>query len=109
MITGALFFCYALLCLGRNFSPLIAPRKSHKLVTEGMYQYMRHPFYAGQIFLGLGWAAVSLSESRLLLALLLAVILDFKARQEEKKLIERYGGEYEKYMRTVNRFIPTLG
>lgn len=108
MVAGLVSFSYSLLSLGRNFSPLVAPRKSHSLVTSGMYSYMRHPFDAGLLLLAAGWAAVSLSESRMLLTLALGVLLDYKARKEEQALVERYGSEYEAYMKTVNRFVPNL-
>ena len=31
--------------LGRNFSPTLVVREQHRLVTAGIYGYMRHPMY----------------------------------------------------------------
>jgi hypothetical protein len=36
MAAGVVFAIYALLSLGRNLSPMPAPRKNHQLVTSGM-------------------------------------------------------------------------
>lgn len=35
--------------LGRNWTPTLAIRNGHKLVTEGVYRSIRHPMYAAHI------------------------------------------------------------
>lgn len=105
---GAIAALYSVISLGRSFSPLVAPRKNNELVRTGMYQYMRHPLYAGLILLSFGLAAVTYSETRLVLALLLQMILTYKARKEEEGMLEAHGAAYEEYMREVDRFFPTL-
>ena len=105
---GAIATLYSVISLGRSFSPLVAPRRNNELVRTGMYQYMRHPLYAGLIMLAFGLAAVTYSETRLVLALLLQMVLTYKARKEEEGMVEKHGEEYEEYMRTVDRFFPTL-
>lgn len=108
MVIGGVLCLWSVICLGRSFSPLVTPRRNHALVTTGMYQYMRHPLYAGLLLLAFGLASISHSESRLLLAMLLYAILDYKAQQEEKALVQRYGDEYKEYMDRVSRFAPVL-
>ncbi len=39
--------------LGDNWSPKIAVHKGHKLVTVGVYKYMRHPLYIAHLL----WSA----------------------------------------------------
>ena len=108
MIAGALTAVYAMFSLGRNFTPLVTPRKRSQLVKDGMFQYMRHPVYAGCILLAFGLAAVSYSESRMLLSALLYFILDFKASREEASMVDKHGEEYEEYQASVGRFFPKL-
>jgi protein-S-isoprenylcysteine O-methyltransferase Ste14 len=108
LLTGAIFFIYSVVSLGRSFSPLIAPRRNNELVTSGMYQYMRHPLYAGLLLLAFGLAAVTYSETRLVLALLLQAVLTYKAKKEEESLLERHGESYSEYMKEVDRFFPSL-
>ena len=108
MLSGAIACLFACFSLGRSFSPLIAPRNQNELVTTGMYQYMRHPFYAGLILLSYGLAAVTYNETRLVLALLLFLVLHYKAKQEEMALLERHGDAYTTYSKDVGRFFPTL-
>eukprot|EP00798_Chlamydomonas_sp_ICE-L_P008064 gene8064-1301_t len=93
---GAVYILYSLICLGRNMSPMPAPRKRHKLITSGMYGIVRHPMYGGVLFTALGWAAVTMSETRLALSLILWFVLEMKIKYEEDALSARYA-EYADY------------
>jgi len=99
---------YGLISLGRNFSPLPAPRKNHKLVTSGLYAHVRHPIYGGLIMAALGLAAISRNEGRLALAILMWVVLEYKASFEENSLVQRYGAEYKAYAAKTKKLIPFL-
>jgi protein-S-isoprenylcysteine O-methyltransferase Ste14 len=108
MLAGSIACIFSCICLGRSFSPLVSPRKNNELVTTGMYQYMRHPFYAGLILLAFGLAAVTYCETRLLLACLLSLVLNYKAKKEEAVMHEKHGDAYDEYSHNVDRFFPTL-
>ena len=47
--------------LGTLFTFELSIRKDHKLITSGPYAYVRHPSYAGLIFLYSGWCLCHLS------------------------------------------------
>jgi protein-S-isoprenylcysteine O-methyltransferase Ste14 len=84
--------------------PLLAERTS-QLVEDGLFAVMRHPIYAGQILITLGWSLLRSSFATLLLSLMYAVFLDLKGRREETVLSERFSG-YADYARRVRRFLP---
>ena len=84
--------------------PLLAERTSH-LVQDGIYAVMRHPIYAGQILVTLGWSLLRNSFATVVLSLIYAVFLDLKGRREEAVISERFS-EYADYARRVRRFIP---
>lgn len=71
-------------------------------------QYMRHPLYAGLIWLGFGLSAVTYSETRFVLSCLLFSVLNYKAAKEEEAMLEKHGDDYASYMQQLQRFIPTL-
>jgi protein-S-isoprenylcysteine O-methyltransferase Ste14 len=75
------------------------------LISDGIYRSLRHPIYAGVMLLGIGWALLTASVFALGLALLLAVVLDLKARREEVWLRERFAG-YAEYATRTRRFLP---
>jgi protein-S-isoprenylcysteine O-methyltransferase Ste14 len=91
--------------LGDSLTAVPRPRDDASLVQDGIYARVRHPMYAGIVGLGLGWALVTLSLPALVVALLLALVLDLKARREEEWLAERYTG-YPEYRSRTHRFIP---
>jgi protein-S-isoprenylcysteine O-methyltransferase Ste14 len=93
---------YGLFSLGRSFSPLASPRKKHRLVTTGLYAHIRHPIYGGMVLAALGLAAITRSEGRLALAILLWFIVEQKAKFEEAALAQRYGEEYAAYKKATS-------
>lgn len=97
----------ALLDLGRSLTPVPRPRPDGRLVTSGIYSHLRHPIYAGMILASIGWSALTRSLAVLVVALLLAALLDAKARREEGWLVERYP-DYEAYRRRSKRFVPRV-
>jgi protein-S-isoprenylcysteine O-methyltransferase Ste14 len=97
----------ALVDLGRSLTPVPRPRPDGRLVTTGIYSHVRHPIYAGMILAGIGWSAITRSLAAFAVALLLAALLDAKARREEAWLVERYP-DYEEYRRRSKRFVPRV-
>jgi protein-S-isoprenylcysteine O-methyltransferase Ste14 len=91
--------------LGDSLTAVPRPRDDASLVQDGIYARVRHPMYAGIVGLGLGWALVTLSLPALVAALVLALVLDLKARREEGWLAERYAN-YPEYRSRTHRFIP---
>ncbi|MGH2580892.1 MAG: methyltransferase family protein [Actinomycetota bacterium] len=91
--------------LGQSRTAMPRPRDDATLIRDGIYARIRHPIYAGIVSLGIGWAIGTLSLPALIGALILAVVLDLKARREEVWLAERYP-EYPAYQAGTHRFIP---
>ena len=56
IICGLLIRWIAIFSLKRQFTVDVAITKDHRIVSEGIYRFVRHPAYAGSIFsfLGLG-------------------------------------------------------
>jgi protein-S-isoprenylcysteine O-methyltransferase Ste14 len=94
--------------LGKNLTDTVVTRKEHTLVTSGPYRYVRHPFY---LAFALGLVGVSLATANWFILLSGLVPLGFivaRTKIEEQKLVERFGVEYQDYMRHVGRFVPRL-
>ncbi len=92
--------------LGPNLTDTVVTRNEAYLVTEGPYRWVRHPFY---VAFALALIAITLITGNAMLAVTgLAIFRVLVARTsiEERKLIERFGREYEDYMRRTGRFVP---
>jgi len=94
--------------LGKNLTDTVVTRKNSSLVTSGPYRFVRHPFYLAFL---LGINGVGLATANLFIWLVGLVPFGFivaRTRIEEAKLVERFGPEYQEYMRRVGRFFPRL-
>ena len=89
--------------------PELAPEeRGTPLLTEGVYSRIRHPRYV-QLFLAvIGYAFLCNYLAVYLLIPVLAAMLYFVIRFEERELLQRFGAEYEAYCARVPRFIPNL-
>ena len=86
-------------------TPLPYPVDHSQLVQHGVYNWVRHPLYASQLFAALGWTLYSLSLTHLLILVIGFFFFDYKSRKEEGWLTERHP-EYADYARRVRKFIP---
>jgi protein-S-isoprenylcysteine O-methyltransferase Ste14 len=91
---------------GRSDASLLGMEKTSKLVTVGLYRYIRHPMYSSLLFLGWGMYFKSPSWLDLVLVLLCTFFLIATARMEESENIKFFGGEYLDYMKRTSMFIP---
>ena len=91
---------------GRSDASLLGMEKTSKLVTVGLYRYIRHPMYSSLLFLGWGIYFKSPSWLDLVLVLLCTFFLIATARMEESENIKYFDGEYVDYMKRTRMLIP---
>jgi protein-S-isoprenylcysteine O-methyltransferase Ste14 len=116
ILIGAGIFTFALWLfyrthndLGRNWSVTLEVRDQHSLVTNGVYNRVRHPMYAAfwlwalaQFFLLPNWIAG------------LAGLIGFgtlfflRVGHEEQMMIDAFGDEYRSYMQRTARVLPGI-
>jgi protein-S-isoprenylcysteine O-methyltransferase Ste14 len=83
-------------------------RTKEKLVTAGIYAQTRHPQYLGFLLITGGINFLWPTFSTLLMWPLLVFLYIRLAKEEEAKMGEKFGEEYQKYKNTVPMFIPHL-
>ena len=82
------------------------PEQRTLLVADGLYARVRHPIYSGFFALLLGvWVASGGIFFAVVGAVYAAVLLR-KARQEERHLLDVFGGAYRDYLARTGRFLP---
>jgi protein-S-isoprenylcysteine O-methyltransferase Ste14 len=104
-LTGWGLLIWAAFSLGRNLTPLPHPRDDGTLVTTGVFGVVRHPIYSALMLLAVGSALGRGSWFALTLTVALSVLLEFKSRLEEAKLLERFP-TYAAYRSRVKKFVP---
>lgn len=95
--------------LGRNWSPTLDIREDHRLVTEGLYQRIRHPMYLSLWLLVISQAMILPNYVAGFSGLVPFAILYFqRVQKEERMMLEEFGSAYEAYLQKTGRLIPKL-
>ena len=109
IICGLLIRWIAIFSLKRQFTVDVAITKDHRIVSEGIYRFVRHPAYAGSIFsfLGLGLCFANVISLVVIVLPICAAFL-YRIRVEEKALTDAFGDEYIRYCSSTKRLIPGI-
>lgn len=85
-------------------------RKDDRLVTDGLYAFVRHPQYSG-LFIALFGEGVVHWPTLFSIALFPVIVLVYVwlAKREEKQMLARFGDAYLNYQQQVPMFIPRWG
>ena len=113
MIAGQVFFASCLLVAVFQFGILFfiglrqLADQSHtrKLVTSGLYTYVRHPFYS--FFLLFLWLTPVMTTSLLIVYLGLTLYIHIGIFFEERKLMREFGQQYAEYRAVTPMLFPT--
>ncbi|GAB4069721.1 isoprenylcysteine carboxylmethyltransferase family protein [Ancylobacter sonchi] len=114
LVLGALTFAFSLWLfrrthedLGKNWSVTLEIKDSHKLITGGVYRYVRHPMYSA-FFL---WAVAQLILIPNWIAgpagvIGFGILYLFRVGREEAMMLDTFGDEYRAYMARTARIVP---
>jgi protein-S-isoprenylcysteine O-methyltransferase Ste14 len=96
--------------LGCSWTPTLGLREDHKLVTDGIFKYIRHPMYAAHILWAIAQPLI-LTNWIAGFSFIIPQILQywFRVADEEKMMLEGFGEEYREYMKITGRIFPKLG
>lgn len=94
--------------LGDNWSDIEAARKlaGQRVVDRGLYRWIRHPIYVGDLLLLIGFE-LALESWLVVGAVLLVPVVLRQAIREERMLVASLDG-YADYCRRSKRFVPFL-
>ncbi|MBI5072215.1 isoprenylcysteine carboxylmethyltransferase family protein [Candidatus Woesearchaeota archaeon] len=77
-----------------------------KLVTNGIYQRMRHPQYTGIYLICIGFLIQWPTIITLIMFPFIVLMYYKLARREEQDMLKKFPTEYKKYMMKTPMFIP---
>lgn len=95
--------------LGRNWSVTLEIRDRHRLVTDGLYRWVRHPMYSSfwlwavaQALLLPNWVAGFSGLAGV------AILYFSRVGKEEALMRAAFGRDYEEYSARTGRILPKL-
>lgn len=104
---GNLILYSSRLVLRRNFRlGAVAPRSEDRLVTTGLYRYVRHPMYTAVLAMALGLTLLVQSLVMCGLFAGLAVSILVMLPIEDSQLERAYRGRYKRYKEQVKALVP---
>ncbi|UZO80392.1 DUF1295 domain-containing protein [Aquimarina sp. ERC-38] len=106
-VVGFLIIIISIFQLRKQLSPFPSPREKGKLITSGIFKYIRHPIYSGILMLFFGSAIYQGSFYKVLISVLLLILFYYKSNYEEQ-LLANYFKEYGAYQKTTGRFLPKI-
>lgn len=82
--------------------------KTTRLVTGGIFGYIRHPMYASLLALAWGGFLQDPSLAGVALGVLASAFLWLTATTDERECLAYFGQPYADYMQRTKRFVPYL-
>ncbi len=95
--------------LGKQYSVHVETSEKHQLITDGIYQKIRHPAYLGLLCLFLGIPLSMGSWGGLIIAIVggMPAVL-YRITVEESSLQKWFGDQFEAYSQNPWRLIPRV-
>lgn len=106
-ILGFLEFLIAIRTLGNHYSPCYESYLPNKFIQKGVYSFVRHPIYSGNLISLLGLLLISGSPLLLIPLILLFVYYYQAAKREEKDLASMFP-DYLEYKKQTKMFLPFI-
>ncbi len=79
-----------------------------QFVSQGIFNWIRHPIYTGMCGILLGYLCLVPSPWLVMGFLQFVWLVIMQSQLEERALIEQFGESYRSYMSTVGSFLPKL-
>ncbi len=106
IILGGYIYFHNRHLMGSHWSVRVEAKK--KLVTAGLFKYIRHPLYLGCLIAAAGLTLLTMNWMLLIVTIFLDLpFLYFRARIEEEILSKELKG-YKEYMNKTGMFLPKL-
>lgn len=93
--------------MGRAWRMDVAADERTELIMDGLFARIRHPIYSLSMLLMVCSAVVVATVPMLVVALVHLVLMNLKARNEERHLLRVHAVQYERYLQRTGRFVPS--
>ena len=104
---GILILCLAGYCAWSGLNIVFGEvQETPSVIRKGVFRVVRHPIYLSEVLLYLGLFIFHMSLAAGVVWIVASVFLYYLSRHEERLLLDRFGKDYESYMRDVGMWIP---
>lgn len=109
IISGVIIRWISIIQLSSAFTVNVAIANNHKLKTNGVYKYIRHPSYLGLWLIMFGFS-VSMNSyfSILIITIPMFLAILYRIKVEEVILLAEFGNAYVEYKNKTKKLIPKV-
>jgi protein-S-isoprenylcysteine O-methyltransferase Ste14 len=109
IIVGLVIRIISIRTLKQYFTYSVTKLENHEIVENGLYKFIRHPGYLGQLVIFIG-ISISLSNWLSVILMFLSTFIGYRNRikVEEKFMIEQMGLKYSNYQLRTKKLIPYI-
>jgi len=109
VLIGLMIRIHSIRTLNQFFTYSIAKMENHKIIETGLYKFIRHPGYLGQLIIFIG-ISTAMSNWLSILFMMIPITIGYlyRIQVEEKFMIDQLGEDYLNYQERTNRIIPLL-
>jgi protein-S-isoprenylcysteine O-methyltransferase Ste14 len=108
-LAGGIIVIIARVELGRFATGDLVTDESQTLFTQGVYNYIRNPIYAGGLLGVIGFALVFKSILTLLIiSIVYFIVFNIRIKEEERLLKEKFGEQFDNYKKRTKKLIPYI-
>lgn len=109
IVVGLVVRWTAILTLWKYFTVDVSIVGDHKIVSTGLYKFLRHPAYTGSLLSFLGLGLVFLNWLSLIVVVVpITAAFVYRIKVEERALVMFFGDQYVRYCATTKRLIPGI-
>jgi protein-S-isoprenylcysteine O-methyltransferase Ste14 len=99
---------WAEIALGKYFSIQVTVQEDHRLLTNGVFAYIRNPRYLGIILNNIGISLIFRSWLALVLTVALTAVLIWRIHDEEALMSAEFGESWAAYRSHTWRLLPFI-
>jgi len=106
---GLMIRIHSILTLRQFFTYSVSKVENHEIIETGLYKFIMHPGYLGQIIIFIG-ISISISNWVSILVMMLSITLAYfyRIKVEERFLLQQLGEKYLNYQNRTKRLIPMI-
>jgi protein-S-isoprenylcysteine O-methyltransferase Ste14 len=109
VVIGFVIRIHSILTLNQYFTYSVAKVENHKIIETGLYKFIRHPGYLGQLIIFIG-ISTSISNWLSVPVMMIPITLGYlyRIKVEERFMLEQLGEDYLNYQERTKRLIPMI-
>jgi protein-S-isoprenylcysteine O-methyltransferase Ste14 len=109
VVIGLIIRIHSIQTLKQYFTFSVAKVENHKIIETGLYKFIRHPGYLGQLIIFIG-ISTAISNWLSILVMMVPITLGYlyRIKVEERFMLEQLGEDYLNYQKRTKRIIPMV-